>query len=113
MTTSGFTVDGVRFVHEAEYRRRIRSAMLRDPTLTPEGAHDRVVEEQKDLTESMTVINQAHADAASKGLTKGRGGRGEMPCPKCKSGTLHYSVSGYNGHMHGRCSTPDCFVWME
>lgn len=44
---------------------------------------------------------------------KARGLRGEMPCPVGCGGTLHYSISGYNGHIHGGCTTKDCASWME
>lgn len=45
---------------------------------------------------------------------KGMGGcGGDMPCPVCKTGTLHYSRSGYNGHLHGACTTVGCVRWMQ
>lgn len=45
---------------------------------------------------------------------KGMGGaQGEMPCPVCKTGTLGYSRSGYNGHLWGSCTTTDCVRWMQ
>lgn len=40
-------------------------------------------------------------------------GSGEMACPVCNGGKLQYSRSGYNGHVHARCSTADCVAWME
>jgi hypothetical protein len=40
-------------------------------------------------------------------------GAGVMPCPVCKSGTLRYSRSGYNGHVHAACSNCECVRWME
>ena len=43
---------------------------------------------------------------------KGRSGRGTITCPCC-GGNLHWSISGYNGHMHGRCETEGCISWME
>lgn len=55
----------------------------------------------------------AKADAEARGLRKGTGGTGEMPCPCCKDGLLRYSVASYNGHMHAKCSTEDCVSWME
>lgn len=36
-----------------------------------------------------------------------------MPCPVCQSGTLNYSISGYNGHIHAKCTTDKCVYWME
>jgi hypothetical protein len=35
-----------------------------------------------------------------------------VECPVCK-GRLHLSQSSYNGHVHGKCETPDCVAWME
>lgn len=35
-----------------------------------------------------------------------------VKCPICE-GQLHLSQSAYNGHVHGRCETPDCIAWME
>lgn len=52
-------------------------------------------------------------DAKKHGYKKGSGGRGSIPCPACGTGELFYSVAGYNGHMHGKCSTPDCLSWMQ
>ena len=40
-------------------------------------------------------------------------GSGEIPCPICKAGTLRYSRSAYNGHVHASCSTEGCVRWME
>lgn len=40
-------------------------------------------------------------------------GEGEIDCPACKSGRIHYSVSSYNGHVWAKCSTKDCVNFME
>jgi hypothetical protein len=42
-----------------------------------------------------------------------RGIQGEIPCPCCGSGTVTFSISGYNGHIHAHCSTAGCAEWME
>jgi len=55
----------------------------------------------------------AREDAEKRGFKKGNSGRGHIACPVCKSGELHYSVAGYNGHMHGRCTTDKCISWMQ
>ena len=107
-----FTIDGVTFCGEWEYRRRVASEMRRDPTLTKEGAHAIVVERERESEKAFAVMRAAHADASAKGFGKGNAGSGEIPCTKC-GGTLRYSVSSYNGHMHGVCSTPNCLAWME
>lgn len=44
---------------------------------------------------------------------KSRGLQDSMPCPNNCGGTLHYSIAGYNGHIHGRCSTQGCASWMQ
>lgn len=38
---------------------------------------------------------------------------GSIPCPVCESGTLSFSRSGYNGHIHAGCTSPGCVRWME
>lgn len=43
---------------------------------------------------------------------KGKNWSGTITCPAC-GGKLHLSHAAYNGHMHGRCETPDCVSWME
>lgn len=44
---------------------------------------------------------------------KARGLVDSMPCPNECGGTLRYSISGYNGHVHGQCSTKGCAQWMQ
>lgn len=42
------------------------------------------------------------------------GSAGMLDCPVCEqSHTLWFSRSGYNGHIHARCSTSGCVAWME
>lgn len=53
------------------------------------------------------------ADGDKRGYGKGHGGQGAVKCPCCADGELSYSVSGYNGHVHGRCSTAGCVRWMQ
>lgn len=40
-------------------------------------------------------------------------GMGKMACPVCKTGTLHYDRSGYNGHVSAQCTTEGCVWWRE
>jgi hypothetical protein len=35
-----------------------------------------------------------------------------VECPICK-GKLGLFQSSYNGHVHGKCETPNCVAWME
>lgn len=37
------------------------------------------------------------------------GDYGELPCPRCGSGTITWGRASSNGHLHAGCSTPDCF----
>jgi len=50
--------------------------------------------------------------AALKQEFSKEGGSGTRPCPVCGN-NLHFSVSSYNGHVHGQCETKDCLNWME
>jgi hypothetical protein len=63
------------------------------------------------------LVRLEHIASARKAIvvhTEGkRGVAGTMPCPICKTGTLGFSVASVNGHVWGRCSTPDCVAWME
>jgi hypothetical protein len=65
------------------------------------------------LPDVVIAANEAHRVAKSNGHVKGKGGDGTLPCPICKTGTLHYSVAAYNGHLWGTCTTKDCVRWME
>lgn len=40
------------------------------------------------------------------------GASGSIPCACCP-GTVRFSRSGYNGHIHAACSTDGCAAWME
>lgn len=43
-----------------------------------------------------------------------KGCSGAINCPVCsKPDALAFSRSGYNGHIHARCSTEGCVSWME
>lgn len=42
------------------------------------------------------------------------GASGVIDCPVCSGRkTLQFSRSGYNGHIHARCTTDGCVGWME
>lgn len=38
---------------------------------------------------------------------------GNIDCPVCKTGKLHFSVAKSNGHVHAKCTTRLCMSWME
>ena len=44
---------------------------------------------------------------------KGRSNQGNDPCPACGTGTFHWSIAGYNGHMRGQCTTKGCVNFIE
>lgn len=44
--------------------------------------------------------------------TPPKGKVGVIKCPVC-GGDLHLNQAACNGHIHARCSTPDCVAWME
>lgn len=52
-------------------------------------------------------------DALQRKLGRGAGGCGEVRCPVCPYGTIHYQVSGYNGHRHAKCTTDGCVNFIE
>ena len=60
-----------------------------------------------------TARRAAHADAKFKGFGIGKGGHDSIPCPTGCGGQLYYRVASVNGHMHARCSTDKCVMWME
>lgn len=37
--------------------------------------------------------------------------RGSIICPEC-GGKLNYSRAKSNGHVWGKCETPNCLSWM-
>ena len=64
------------------------------------------------LPDSMLAYAATSDDAKQRGLGRGNGGPGKIPCPICK-GELHYYVSILNGHIWGRCMTDGCVRWMQ
>lgn len=42
-----------------------------------------------------------------------RGVSGNLPCPVCNQGTLHFSRARCNGHVRARCTTEKCVAWIE
>lgn len=73
---------------------------------------ERVLAEEKEWAGHFTKTNTARKAIVEHAAGK-RGVAGKLPCPICKTGTLCYSIAGCNGHVHARCSTPDCVAWME
>lgn len=67
-------------------------------------------ERSRRLNVALSAVSE---DAAKRGFKQGSGGRAEVPCPVCTTGSIIYSVASYNGHIHGRCSTAECVWWMQ
>jgi hypothetical protein len=65
------------------------------------------------LNRVLNIIPKIKVHAKAKGIKRGHGGIGEMPCPSNCGGTVRYSVASVNGHMHAICSTPNCVSFME
>lgn len=80
---------------------------------TREEAEREVEASERACRDVMVAMDAAHNHAHAAGLGEANGGNGKLPCPVCKVGEIHYSVASYNGHMHARCSTPECVKWME
>lgn len=88
-----------------------RCASCVKPTLAE--ARSEVDAEEIEHKATFAAIRKVHERAAAIGLRKSHGGSDTMPCPKCGTGTLRYSVASMNGHMHGCCETTRCLSWME
>lgn len=71
-------------------------------------------EEGKQRLERMWIVRKAIVEACGGPWRKGMKTKaGMIPCPVCKSGSVNFSRSGYNGHIHAACSTENCISWME
>jgi hypothetical protein len=61
----------------------------------------------------MTVIMPLIPGSADKRDRKFWGQTGSFPCPCCDGGTVRWLRARSNGHVHARCSSPDCFAVMQ
>lgn len=73
---------------------------------------------EAELAERFAAIGKARAaivEHLGGPWERGQGGAvGAVTCPVCEQvDTLHFSRSGYNGHIHAKCATTDCVAWME
>lgn len=71
-----------------------------------------VAEHTREITAALDRMAVAYA-AVQEAAQGRRGIQGEIPCPVCKIGTLHYSVAKLNGHIWGACSSEECVRWMQ
>lgn len=62
------------------------------------------------LGKVMTAIRPWRDEHTKKRI----GGAQTIDCPACGGDkTLSMTIAAYNGHVHGRCKTPNCVSWME
>lgn len=71
--------------------------------LTPE----EVAEEEERSVRLMTAALQVHVAAKQSPESAG-----SIPCPICNA-SVHFAKSPHNGHVHARCETDGCLVFME
>lgn len=82
----------------------------REPTAEELAASEKAVAE---LMERISKVRAAIVDHLGGPWKKGTAAAsGSIPCPCC-GGTVRFSRSGYNGHIHAACSTAGCVAWME
>lgn len=63
------------------------------------------------ITQLITIVLPVAAEVKKEKRQRGKTVYGSFECPLCK-GELKYSISGYNGHMSGKCG--GCWVeWIE
>jgi hypothetical protein len=90
-----------------------RVACEKESRPTREEAERAADDTERRFAEVATAMAACRADGEAHGFKKGRGGRAAIACPICSDGLLRYSISGYNGHLHGHCSTEGCVSWMQ
>lgn len=64
----------------------------------------RLAERLERMCKAMVAIDEEHKRSKTWG--------GRIKCPNC-DGTLAWSKARSNGHVHARCSTPDCVSFMQ
>lgn len=78
---------------------------------------EQIAQQKEELAAHINNIGIARAAITGEIRERGMEGRnvtGKIKCPVCESGEISFSCAGaYNGHIHARCSTPECVDWME
>lgn len=83
------------------------------PTPEQVAAHEQEIKERLALlSKAMKPVNEWRA-AQNWSKQNRRGAQGTVPCAGCGVGTIYLSMAAYNGHVHGKCTTPGCVSWME
>ena len=87
------------------------------PQIAPFTAEELAAEERDRECDRGHEQHVKKLNVACAAITKDAKGRrgisGKLPCPVCTTGTLHYSIAGCNGHVHAKCTTPDCIAFMQ
>lgn len=78
---------------------------------TPEEIAERVAASRASAAKYITA-RAAITDYLKENGKPRRSVQGNIPCPICKTGMLHFSIA-YNGHCHASCTTDGCVRWME
>jgi hypothetical protein len=73
-------------------------------------SQEEVLAEELEIRETIKLVAMVRSKITSAGLKSG-----QMDCPKCEGvGTLAFSVSDRNGHIHAKCQSEGCtFGWIE
>jgi hypothetical protein len=72
---------------------------------------EKAVKDDDDLDDWKVTMPKAFQAIREDAKEKNRK-QGTIVCPKC-GGELGYSISSYNGHIHGQCNTTrGCLSWM-
>jgi hypothetical protein len=81
---------------------------------------EELAEDKRQTDESIRKFMVAHSGKvrewreANKWDRKNpNGATGKVPCEACGTGEICLSMSSYNGHVHGKCTTDGCVSWME
>lgn len=86
---------------------KVSCSLYQEPTDKELADFDQEIEnELKRFNQAMPLI------LALKREYKKRSGQVVRVCPIC-GGVLHMSISGYNGHVWGKCETEKCLSWVE
>ena len=75
--------------------------------------HAHVTKEERDALRANMGERIKQIGVARAALINTKQGSGEIECPICKTGKLHFSVARSNGHVHAQCTTRLCVSWME
>lgn len=78
---------------------------------------EELAEDERETKERSVRIGKVRAaivEACGGPWKKGMlGVAGSIECPACIKGSVSFTRSGYNGHVHARCSTAGCASWIE